>query len=138
MVSHSTLEANIRGRVAGTGEDPHKGNLTPRVGAIRAALNLAITCHGYSGGDMVHHSDEGGRPFVGDIDLPVFAVVPRRRSCFALELVSDLRQLITQELNREFAPVFSPGWMEQLVFGNDKNAAAALHAQLLASTAHRR
>lgn len=138
MVSHAQLEANIRAKVANTGEDAHTGNMTPRIREMRDALNMSIQRLGYNGGDMVHHSDEGGRPFVGDIDLPVFAVVPGRSDCFALESVPDLRQFITQELNREFAPVFSPGWMKQLVLHPDKNKAAAIHAELLAKILPRR
>ena len=138
MVSHAKLEAAIRSKAAHTGEDAHLGNMTPRLQMLRDRLNTAIKRRGYTGGNMVHHSDEGGRPFVGDIDLPVFAVVPGRSSCFALESVYDLREFITSELNREFAPVFSPGWMKQLVFGADVGKAKALHAQLLERTASRR
>lgn len=137
MVSHATLEANIKSKVADTGEDKHLGNLTPRIRMVRDRLNNAIKRRGYTGGNMIHHSDEGGRPFVGDIDLPVFAVVPGRAQPFALESVPDLREFITAELNRQFAPVFSPGWMKQLVFGADVKSAKALHTQLLAKIANR-
>jgi hypothetical protein len=138
MVSHATLEANIRNKVKDTGEDIHKGNLTPRIANVRHRLNNAIIQRGYIGGNMVHHSDEGGRPFVGDVDLPIFAVVPGRSECFALESVLDLREFITAELNREYALMFSPGWMKQLVFGADVKKAKALHEELLAKTANRR
>ena len=137
MVSHATLEANIKAKSANTGEDKHLGNLTPRIRMVRDRLNTAIKRRGYTGGDMIHHSDEGGRPFVGDIDLPVFAVVPGRAQPFALESVPDLREFITAELNRQFAPVFSPGWMKQLVFGADVKGAKALHSELLAKIANR-
>ncbi|SOD90024.1 anthrax toxin-like adenylyl cyclase domain-containing protein [Spirosoma fluviale] len=130
MVSHTVLEDNIRNRVMNTGEDAHLGNMTLRLHQIRNLLNQGFQGAGYMGGNMVHHSDEGGRPFVRDIDLPIFAVVPGRSQCFAIETVPDLRQFITAELNGEFAPVFSPGWMKQLVFGSDINAANALHAEL--------
>lgn len=130
MVSHADLESAIRTRAAHTGEDAHLGNMTPRLRTLRDGLNIAIKRRGYTGGNMVHHSDEGGRPFVGDIDLPIFAVVPGRASCFCLESVPDLRQFITAELNQEFAPVFSPGWMKQLVFGADIAKATALKKEL--------
>lgn len=138
MVSHATLEANIRAKVADTGEDSHLGNMTPRLRMLRDMLNVAIRRRGYTGGNMVHHSDEGGRPFVGDIDLPIFAVVPQHTQCFALESVPDMREFVTSILDRAFAPVFSPGWMKQLVFGADLNKAKALHSELLAKTAQRR
>jgi hypothetical protein len=51
-------------------------NITPRIRRIRHLLNDGFQRAGYTGGNMVHHSDEGGRPFVGDVDMPVFAVVP--------------------------------------------------------------
>lgn len=63
---------------------------------------------------MIHHSDEGGRPFVDEIDLPVFAVIPKVKEPYALSSVEDLRQFITAELGGNYATVFSPGWMKQL------------------------
>jgi hypothetical protein len=114
MVSNAILESNIRKNLADTGEDKHLGNITPRIRELRDRLNKAFKIRGYTGGNMVHHSDEGGRPFVKDIDLPVFAVVPGRLEPFALEDVADLRQFITAELNGDYAPVFSPGWMREL------------------------
>ena len=130
MVSHAALESAIRAGSANTGEDAHLGNMTPRLHDLRARLNTAIMRRGYTGGNMVHHSDEGGRPFVGDIDLPIFAVVPGRTACFCLESVPDLRQFVTAELDRAFAPVFSPGWMTQLVFGAALAKAKALKSAL--------
>ena len=137
MVSHGALETAIKSKAHDTGEDAHLGNLTPRIRALRDRLNTAIRRRGYTGGNMIHHSDEGGRPFVGDIDLPVFAVVPGRAQCFCIESVPDLRQFITAELNQQYAPVFSPGWMKQLVFGADKHKAAQLHAGVLKGALHR-
>jgi hypothetical protein len=131
MVSHGALESAIRAKSANTGEDAHLGNMTPRLRTLRDSLNGAILRRGYTGGNMVHHSDEGGRPFVGDIDLPIFAVVPGRGQCYCLEAVPDLREFITAELNQAFAPVFSPGWMKQLVFGADIAKATALKKDLL-------
>lgn len=131
MVSHGELESKIRAKLADTGEDRHLGNMTPRLRRLRDHLNTAIMRRGYTGGNMVHHSDEGGRPFVGDIDLPIFAVVPGGAQCYCLETVADLRHFITAELNQEFAPVFSPGWMKQLVFGANIDKATALKKDLL-------
>ncbi len=62
---------------------------------------------------MVHHSDEGGRPFVDSIDLPLFAVVPKEEEPYCLETVQDLREFISTTL-KGYAPVFNPGWMEEL------------------------
>jgi hypothetical protein len=137
MVGVRDLEANIKaGRPAG--EDPHEGNKTLRIGMIKGMLNGAIRRRGYTGGSMVHHSDEGGRPFVEDVDLPVFAVVPGQKDCFGLESVEDMREFISVVLGREYAPVFNPGWMKQLVFHSNKTIANQIHAELLAAIAHRR
>lgn len=138
LVATAELERRITaGHGVPTGEDPHLGNVTPRILAVRDALNTAIIRRGYTGGNMVHHSDEGGRPFVSDIDLPVFAVIPGKRGCYALLSVEDLRQFITQELDRQYAPVFHPGWMKQLVFAG-RDGGTHLKAQLLERIAHRR
>ncbi len=115
MVGSAQLMANIKAKAADTGEDAHLGNMTARLRDIRDRLNLAIVRRGYAGGNMVHHSDEGGRPFVSDIDLPIFAVVPGQKTPYLIESVMDLRQFITVELDRQYAPVFNPGWMKQLV-----------------------
>ncbi|MDB5445761.1 MAG: Toxin subunit [Phenylobacterium sp.] len=138
LVANADLERRIKaGHGTPTGEDAHLGNVTPRILAVREALNTAIVRRGYTGGNMVHHSDEGGRPFVNDIDLPVFAVIPGKRGCYAMLSVEDLRQFITQELDRQYAPVFHPGWMRQLVFAG-RDGGTDLKAELLAKTAHRR
>ena len=128
MVGHRELMNNIKAKRADTGEDEHLGNITRRIRHIRDLLNEGFQRRGYIGGDMVHHSDEGGRPFVGDVDLPVFGVIPgrgakpgdrpRTSGAFMLQDIGDLRQFITQELAGEYAPVFSPGWMKQLVFAH--------------------
>jgi hypothetical protein len=113
MVSHAALENNIRAG-ANPGEDPHLGNVTPRIMEIRIALNTAILRRGYTGGNMIHHSDEGGRPFVNDIDLPVFAVVPGQSKAYGIENVEDLREFISVTLGAAYAPMFNPGWMKEL------------------------
>jgi hypothetical protein len=138
MVGRDALESNIRAKLADTGEDKHLGNITPRIRSIRDQLNASFLRRGYRGGNMVHHSDEAGRPFVGDIDLPVFAVVPGQSRAYALETVPDVREFISSVLDRQYAPVFSPGWMKQLVFGDKVADAKALHKQLLERTARLR
>jgi toxin LF subunit len=129
MVGHAQLEANIKARLADTGEDAHKGNMTPRIRTIRHLLNAGFRRAGYTGGNMVHHSDEGGRPFVNEVDLPVFAVVPGQAAAYGIENVEDLRAFISVELEG-FAPVFNPGWMKQLVFHADPRRAASIQQEL--------
>ena len=129
MVAHVTLEKNIKANLSDTGEDPHLGNMTLRIRQIRDELNRGIVRTGYAGGNMVHHSDEGGRPFVGDVDLPVFAVVPGETQAYGIESVEDFREFIAVTL-QGYAPVFNPGWMKQLVFHSNPKLAAAIHAEL--------
>lgn len=138
MVSHAALEHNIKTGNPNTGEDEHLGNVTPRILEIRDALNTAIRRRGYTGGNMVHHSDEGGRPFVEDVDLPVFAVVPGERDAYGIEDVGDLRQFISVTLGAGYAAMFNPGWMKQLVFHSDPRIAKNIHSELTAKIAHRR
>lgn len=78
----------------------------------------------------------GGRPFVGDVDLPVFAVVPGRSEPFGIESVEDLRALIRVELEG-FAPVFNPGWMKQLVLHSNVDMARKIQSELRAKIAGR-
>jgi hypothetical protein len=108
--------------------------MTARIKEIRDELNQEFTRVGYAGGNMVHHSDEGGRPFVGDVDLPVFAVVPNQGQAYGIESVADLREFISVTL-QGYAPVFNPGWMKQLVFHADKGKAAEIHNELLQKAA---
>lgn len=131
MVGHATLESNIRTGAEDLGEDKDKGNVSPRILEIGEALNTAIARKGYSGGKMVHHSDEGGRPFVRDIDLPVFAVVPGADDCYGIEGVDDLREFISVTLGRAYAPMFNPGWMKQLVYHSDPQIARDIHTELM-------
>jgi hypothetical protein len=56
----------------------------------------------------------------------------------SIESVEDLRQFITEQVRGKYAPVLHPGWMKQLVFGSKTQDGAALRAELLAKTAHRR
>jgi len=122
MVSHQQLARNIGAVGAGRvirdmGEDPHLGNMTPRILETMNHLNNGFRRVGYTGGNMVHHSDEGGRPLVVDIDLPVFAVIPGKMAPYLLSNVGDVRQFVTAELDNQYAPVFNPGWMRQLTGG---------------------
>jgi hypothetical protein len=130
MVAHAALEQNIKNKLHDAGEDEHLGNMTARIRQIRDELNQGFIHAGYTGGNIVHHSDEGGRPFVSDVDLPVFAVVPRQAGPYGIESVEDLREFISVTLEG-YAPAFNPGWMKQLVFQADKNKAAGIHTELL-------
>lgn len=118
MVGVRTLEANIKKKLQDVGEDVHQGNMTIRHSIIRSALNDAFARKGYSGGAMVHHSDEAGRPFIDDVDMPVFAVVPHKANPYGLENLEDLREFWAGTVrNGDYVPFLNPNWMSWLAFG---------------------
>ncbi|OJJ21544.1 hypothetical protein BKI52_13450 [marine bacterium AO1-C] len=59
-------------------EDSEVGNITPRLTIINAKLNnrFRLGC-GYQMGNLIHHSDEAGRPHIDDIDYPMIAFLPK-------------------------------------------------------------
>ena len=93
-------------------EDPHLGNITPRIDLLRTALNTAVRAEGYQGGDVVHHSDEAGRPLVADIDFPCLFFIPHEDAGCAGS-VHDLKQLL-RELSFDYVLGLNPGWHRQL------------------------
>lgn len=60
-------------------EDKRLGNISNRVHLVAQLINSALPgVPGAVGGrrDMVHHSDEAGRPMVTEVELPVIAFIP--------------------------------------------------------------
>ena len=94
-------------------EDPHKGNITRRIEQVRNRIN-ALANH--PGGDIVHHSDEAGRPLVKDIDFPFIAWVPTHAQPYAVCNVADFKAFISM-LKFEYVLALNPGWFRQLGFG---------------------
>src|SRR5262249_20335538 len=86
-------------------EDPHQGNLTPRISRILAEIN-ALAHH--PGGNIVHHSDEAGRPLVKDIDFPFIAWVPGESVPFAASTPDDFKMFIAG-LHSEYVLSLNPG-----------------------------
>lgn len=95
-------------------EDPHLGNLTPRLADIRDRLNGGISAVGYKGGNVVHHSDEAGRPMVSSVDYPFIAFVPRTPDCFLCQNTGDFKMFIGGLLKMNFVMTFNAGWHRQL------------------------
>ena len=93
-------------------EDPHRGNITPRLDLLRKALNNAVCTEGYQGGDVVHHSDEAGRPRVYDIDFPCLFFTPHE-DAYCAQTVQDLKQLLSM-LSFNYVLGLNPGWHRQL------------------------
>lgn len=57
-------------------EHEHLGNITPVILKIKKALNEGIKGTGYTGGEIVMHSDESGNPFSSAPDYPLLAFIP--------------------------------------------------------------
>lgn len=93
-------------------EDPHLGNITPRINLLRTALNTAVRTEGYQGGDVVHHSDEAGRPLVSDIDFPCLFFTPREEA-YCARNVHDVKHLLSV-LSFDYVLGLNPGWHRQL------------------------
>jgi hypothetical protein len=94
-------------------EDEHQGNLTPRILAIKNHLNQMVQGAGYRGGDVVHHSDEAGRPNVRDIDFPAVAFIPGQMQAHVAN-VSDFRELVGVLLWGKHVLSLNPGWQGEL------------------------
>ena len=103
--------------IAGQREDKHLGNISLGIMKVRSTLNAAITASGYTGGDVVQHSDYGGNPF-GDIDYPLIFFIPSigangMATGASHALVSNLNDLKTQlrEITKQgFDVKLNPQW----------------------------
>jgi len=96
-------------------EDRHMGNITGRVAGIKDQLNAAILAAGYTGGEMVHHSDEAGRPLVAEVELQFIAFIPGQVQARFIENMGDLREFF-REVISGYHITFNPGWQRQLGF----------------------
>lgn len=97
-------------------ERPGLGNITLRVEDTAVRLNRAIARRGYRGGNIVHHSDEGGRPFINDIDLPTIAFVPNNaNSPFAIESLFDLSIFIRQAHQAGYVTIVNGAWSADII-----------------------
>lgn len=68
-------------------EHPQLGNITDRVHLVAGLLNSMFT--GADGRQMVHHSDEGGRPGIQGVDLPLIGFVPFRQGTVVIGIRKD-------------------------------------------------
>ncbi|WP_426104346.1 anthrax toxin-like adenylyl cyclase domain-containing protein [Massilia sp. TSP1-1-2] len=112
MIQTHELEQRITARKTYSYESEHQGNLTPRISEVKSLLNGGFMRAGYTGGNMVHHSDEGGRPFVTSIDLPVFAVVPGETQPYCIESAQDMRAFVRGRDDYEFP--MNQGWVHEM------------------------
>ena len=96
-------------------EDPHMGNITARAQDIKNRLNTAIRSAGYTGGNMVHHSDEAGRPMVDEVELEFIAFIPHHPGAYFIKTKDDLAQFFKLVV-RDYSITLNPGWQSQLGF----------------------
>lgn len=97
-------------------EDPHIGNITPRIQRIMNEIN-GLAAH--PSGNIVHHSDEAGRPMVKDIDFPFIAWVPGGGEPYAVTDVDGFKLFIGM-LGAKYVLALNPGWLQQLGIGVSK------------------
>jgi len=65
---------------------------------------------------MVHHSDEGGRPFINDIDLPLVAFFPSNAtSPFGIESLFDLSVFIRVAHQSNYVTIVNPAWSGDII-----------------------
>lgn len=117
-------------------EDPERGNISQYLDNICNLLNQAVrrvrwgnVRYAYTGGDMVHHSDEAGRPFIDEIDFPFIAFFPPNlcdikgaegNTIVAFEKVEEFRTLIEAAIKWNYNIELNPGWIDELS-GGKKN-----------------
>jgi len=94
-------------------EDKHLGNITSRVKKLMLLINRYAQLAGYCGGDIVHHSDEAGRPLVNDIDFPFIAWIPGTALPYAVCNPAEFKEFISL-LGFDYVLALNPGWLRQL------------------------
>lgn len=105
-------------------EHPDYGNMTARIFMIRDNLNEGFQkADGWTDRVMVHHSDEGGRPFWPEIDYPLHAFIPLSddKRHYAIEYQGDLVDFFKGIYKLGYQIVIPPNWKGEL--GEDLKAA---------------
>ncbi len=98
-------------------EDQHMGNITARGREIKNLLNASIQAAGYTGGDIVHHSDEAGRPRVNAVEMEFIAFIPGDvGGAYFIKTMQDLGTFMRLCI-RGYSITLNPGWQKQLGFG---------------------
>jgi hypothetical protein len=115
FVTDANLRREIKDNVIAL-EDPHRGNITFRIEDAAVRLNEALRRRGYTSGNMVHHSDEGGRPFMTAVDLPAIGFFPNDpQSPYGIEDTNDLSRFIQVAHAFNYVTIINPGWLNQIV-----------------------
>lgn len=101
----------------GKHEDPDLGNITGRIIQVKDKLNAAINSAGYKGGNMVHHSDEVGRPQVFEVEMDFIAFIPNQdgKARFVTNM-GEFRKLM-KECVAKYSISLNGAWQKALGFG---------------------
>jgi hypothetical protein len=106
----------LKGDLSKRQENPDLGNFSLGIMKVKNALNSACVGTGYTGGNIVQHSDYGGNPF-GDIDYPLIFFVPDANFVTVDVMVvgqSDglpkLKQVLKEIDKRGFVVKLNPAW----------------------------
>ena len=59
------------------------------------------------GGNIVHHSDEAGRPLINDIDFPFIGWIPGKSQPYAVRTIAEFKEFISL-LNFEYTLALNP------------------------------
>lgn len=121
-------------------EDKNLGNITVRLRVLMEGLNGKMQEYDkYKGRNMIHHSDEAGRPFEPELDFPVIAFVPTtlksffdfkkilpgaseaylQHTIFAIPSVQELANLFVATRTK-FAVMVNTSWLKAIA-GKDKD-----------------
>lgn len=100
--------------------DPNLGNITCRGILVNNQLNNAIRASGYTGGNMVHHGDETGRPFVFDIEMEFIAFIPNQDGIARfVESIDDYHTLM-YECIIDYSVSLNGSWQRVLGFSSTR------------------
>ena len=65
--------------------------------------------------DLVHHSDEAGRPMVHDVDLPFIGFVPDDKGgAYGIATIEAFKKFIELCKAKGLVPILNPGWLQEL------------------------
>jgi hypothetical protein len=99
-------------------EHQQLGNITNRVFMIAQMLNSVIgAATGNALRNMCHHSDETGRPFVSEVDLPLVGFLPDRQggcSTYGIRDIEDMKAFTEAARKLGYMVLLNKGWVQQL------------------------
>ncbi|MDO6526103.1 anthrax toxin-like adenylyl cyclase domain-containing protein [Motilimonas sp. 1_MG-2023] len=90
-------------------ESRHTGNMTRRLHAVRNRLNTGFRNTGYQGGNIVHHSDEAGRPMVDNLEVESIAFFPSGERMF-FTTISDYKDFIEMARSMGYQTILNAWW----------------------------